>query len=428
MKWRRSILLTGSLLFIATATLTPAKSSGVTVTLPDFWCLACGTEGGADVTLNVALFIPLGVALALLRVSPLRAFVIGAALSMAIEAAQRVGVPGGRVASVSDLLTNSVGTLLGASIAWHHRRWLRPSRGAAVVFSVVSMIVVASFLGFTGWALGRDPYRPVSFGQVGLVQSKGAFAAGYGWYQGTVSRVLVSGVQFGQTGNGPVILFGSSGNNLHGEVEIDGRDERREFVPFLSVQGAHPRVPEMMLGQKNIDALMHVRLRGSQLRLPGPSLVLRNAFVAPGAVHRTVRFAVETERWTLSSTAGTQTLAAGLPVSLSLGWTLFQTVVHVGDRLALVVTLLWLFVLWLPVGYWCALAGAPADAIDRRVGNLQRWQFVAAGLVALLLTMWLVPRAMGIAATLPQEWMLSVASMAVGVFLATRFYHYIPPQ
>jgi hypothetical protein len=46
----------------------------------------------------------------------------------------------------------------------------------------------------------------------------------------------------------------------------------------------------------------------------------------------------------------------------------------------------------------------------------------------LLLTLALVPRAMGISATLPQEWLLSVAGMSVGVFLATRFYHYIPSQ
>ena len=186
MKWWRNILLAGSLLFIATATLTPGRSDGVAVTRPDFWCLACGTEGGADVTLNIALFIPFGVALALLRVSPPRAFVVGAILSMSIETAQRMGFPVGRVASVSDLLTNAYGTLMGAYIAWHYRQWLRPTPGAAAVFSVVGVIAVSTFLGFTGWALGRDVTQPVEFGQVGFVHSKGAFAVGFGWYQGQV--------------------------------------------------------------------------------------------------------------------------------------------------------------------------------------------------------------------------------------------------
>ena len=428
MKWWRNILLVGSLLFIAIATLTPAESTGAFGLRPDFWCLACGTEGGADVTLNIALFVPLGIALALLRVSPLRALAVGLLLSMTIESAQRFGFPVGRVASVSDLLTNSLGTLFGALMAWHHRRLIRPSASAAAALSMLSVIIVVSFLTFTAWALGRDSNRHIAREQVLLVHSNGTFAPGYGWYHGRVSQVSVNGTQFRQAGDGPVILRGSAGNRLQGELQIDGRDERREFVPFLSVQGTHPRLPEIMMGQRNNDALLHVRLRGSQLRLPGPSLVLTQAFVAPGAVHRTVRFAVTSALWTLSSTAGTQTLDASLPVSLSLGWTLFQTVIHVGDPPARIVTLLWLFVLWLPVGYWCAIAGKPADTNDRNLGNFRRWQFVAAAVIALLFTLWLVPRAMGIAATLPHEWGLSIAGLAVGVFLATRFYHYIPAQ
>ncbi|MEP6835945.1 MAG: VanZ family protein [Gemmatimonas sp.] len=430
MKGWRGALLAGSLLFIAVATLSPGRAIGLSTARTDFFCLACGPEGGADVTLNIALFIPLGISLALLGTSPPRALITGALLSVGIETAQYFGLPMGRIASLSDLLTNATGTLIGASVAWHHRRWLQPSPRAAQLFSCVSVLVITTFLGFTGWALGHDTQQPVGVEQVGLIHRNGASVAGFGWFHGTVSQVAVNGSRFAHEGDGPVILFRSMDAPLNGVVDVDGRDERRDFVPFLSVLGGHVADPELMLGQRGEDAEVRVRLRGSTWRLPGPTLPLRRAFAAERGIHRTVRFAVTPERWTLSSTAGTESLTAQLPITLSLGWTLFQSVVHVGDKIARPVTVLWLFLLWLPVGYWCLIAGQ-ANAVaprNRGSGNIQRWLFVTAGVVTLALTSWLVPRAAGIAPTLPLEWVLSIAGLAAGVFFAARFYSYIPPQ
>jgi glycopeptide antibiotics resistance protein len=67
--------------------------------------------------LNVALFVPIGVLGALLRPgwSLVRWALVGAAGSLAIESAQWVLVPG-RDASVSDLVTNTVGAVLGAAL------------------------------------------------------------------------------------------------------------------------------------------------------------------------------------------------------------------------------------------------------------------------------------------------------------------------
>ncbi len=457
MKWWRSILLVASLLFIAIATLTPAAMSGGSGTRPDFWCIACGAEGGADVTLNIALFVPLGVALTLLRVSPIRAGLLGLLLSLLIETSQHFGIPPGRVASVSDLLTNATGTLLGAIVAWNHAQWLHPSRRAAVWLSGASIAVVAAFLAFTGWALGRDVDTRVSSGQAALTYSNGAFATGYGWYHGVVTHAIVAGHEYPHTGNGPMVFFGAVGNELNGAVEVFGRDERREFVPLLTVQGNFPGVPEMMLGQQYVDAQLRVRLRGSRMRLPGPSLLLRDVFVNDDSTHFALAFRISPQSWGLKSVRGTVSRTTTLAISLSLGWTLFQTVVHVGDRFAAVVTVCWLLVLWLPVGYWCALAGqsrasaaplqaapigtapsstassstAPSRAAPVRTAPsgaarlIQRWQFVAAGALSMVLTLTLVPRVMAISATLPMEWILSAAGFATGVFFATRFYNSI---
>lgn len=70
----------------------------------------------SDIVMNVALFVPLGIAVAALlplRFTPL-AVLFGAAVSLAVETAQSV-VPG-RVPDADDVLHNTVGAALGTLI------------------------------------------------------------------------------------------------------------------------------------------------------------------------------------------------------------------------------------------------------------------------------------------------------------------------
>lgn len=70
-------------------------------------------SGGPDLALNIAFYVPLGMALALLL--PLRwspaSVVIGAVVSVIVESAQAV-IPG-RVPDPGDVLANTVGALVG---------------------------------------------------------------------------------------------------------------------------------------------------------------------------------------------------------------------------------------------------------------------------------------------------------------------------
>lgn len=90
-----------------------------------------------DLVLNTLLFMPLGVGLALLGIRPRYALVIGTLASVAIELSQW-WIPG-RTASVLDVLTNGLGTALGAILvaAWDQRaRWRRVAGiplGAAIM-------------------------------------------------------------------------------------------------------------------------------------------------------------------------------------------------------------------------------------------------------------------------------------------------------
>ena len=94
----------------------------------DALCLFCGERAAADAVLNVLLYLPLGVGLALAGWNAPRAVLLSLLLSGAIEAAQIV-IPG-RDSSARDVLTNALGGYLGAVLMMHVPRWLAGGRGA----------------------------------------------------------------------------------------------------------------------------------------------------------------------------------------------------------------------------------------------------------------------------------------------------------
>src|SRR4026209_2826376 len=88
-------------------------------------CLVCGELGGVDSLLNVLLFVPLGVGLALRGINWNRSILMACAVSVAVETAQLLFVPG-RDATLGDVVTNTVGAALGFALARHAGSWLRP--------------------------------------------------------------------------------------------------------------------------------------------------------------------------------------------------------------------------------------------------------------------------------------------------------------
>src|SRR3954471_7762674 len=105
------MVLACALLLIAFATLWPMPGE------PEIrgFCMLCGGRGTADLLLNVVLFMPLGVALAPRGHSRNRIFLLALLLSTAIELIQFF-IPG-RDPSVSDVVANTCGAVLGALVA-----------------------------------------------------------------------------------------------------------------------------------------------------------------------------------------------------------------------------------------------------------------------------------------------------------------------
>ena len=138
----RVILVALALLAIALATLWPMPGISRHV----IFCLPCGVRGTSDLLLNIALFIPLGAALAR-RGHRRGRIVVGAVLlSSAIELAQFF-IPG-RDPTLGDVVANTFGAALGALIVQRADLWLSPTtaaasrlcRGAATAGALVCLI------------------------------------------------------------------------------------------------------------------------------------------------------------------------------------------------------------------------------------------------------------------------------------------------
>src|SRR3954463_8783585 len=113
-------IIAASLVAIALLTLTPAPLATRT---PHF-CLICGSFGTVDAALNIALFVPLGVGLALIR-SPAKWSLLGVCiLSIAIELTQ-LAIPG-RDSTIGDVVFNTLGGALGYLLFHFRGKLLQP--------------------------------------------------------------------------------------------------------------------------------------------------------------------------------------------------------------------------------------------------------------------------------------------------------------
>jgi hypothetical protein len=148
------VLLTGWLVVIAAVTLTPTGGASRTLSL----CFGCGESGGSGLLLNVLLFVPLGALLVRIGSSVWRAALLGFALSAAIEVTQWLAIAG-RTTSLSDLLANATGALVGA-LLWRERAALFAPHTAMAQRRLLATYAacVAGLLWFGSWS--SQPWLP----------------------------------------------------------------------------------------------------------------------------------------------------------------------------------------------------------------------------------------------------------------------------
>jgi len=433
-------------LCIAFFTLTPGGRSGLVGDGRSVWraatCLTCSPAWLADIISNIALFVPLGAALAwrqeMGNARIARAVVLGAAASLAIETLQFYGVGAGRIPALADVLSNTAGTWLGVVLVMYLPTCVAPSETTARVLArgwAALFVVVWSAL-----AVALSPAAPATSAQPRAVVSPSSlpFTPGYGWYAAEAESAMVNGVSIAHRGTGPVLVAAERTDSVTASVVVGGRDARNDVVPIVFVhdpraQSVDPRVTRahLLFAQYGRDAAVTSDLTAYRWGLYTPLLLAPDAFAddtSPLSISCVVTARAWYVRWSRAHASGGVLDVPDVPardigardigardigardrvapyigvreVSLSLspaiGWALVQSVVPVGASIAPLLTVLWLVLWFAPVGYWAGMA-------RRSHSRVTGFAHAAAWASALLVAAWGAAQATG---TAPLSWVL----------------------
>jgi len=256
---------TASILAIAAATLGPLPGQATQSAVTPFLCLPCGETGGADLILNIVLFLPLGLSLAALGWSGMAAAMSGFALSGLVEALQYLVIPG-RDASLGDLVANTAGAAVGWALWASRDMWLRPSPAVARRLGAAWVLGVGALLGFTHWALHSDLSGSTWYGQWGGEPPE--------FFTGQVLEVRLGGVKLRHWRIPESVRRGATraADTVLLEAVIRTGPTAVESGRVLSVADSVARF--VSFGQHGDDLTFGIRTRSAKLRLLAPRFLL----------------------------------------------------------------------------------------------------------------------------------------------------------
>jgi hypothetical protein len=405
------LLVLASLLAIGFATLLPEDGRPI----PSF-CVICGTVGGVDAILNVLLFVPLGVGLALSNAREKVAIPAMALLSLFIELAQLIAIPG-RDASLGDLLTNTVGGALGFILCRNATGWLRPSARTATKLAI----------GWFGLWLGIQSAASFGFSRA-LPSSQ---------YYGQIARPLEIFAKFEgkvlspKVGHQDVHDWGFSNSAQvqqdlnEGEPVIGGvlpSQPTQDLAPIIRVVDDQKR-EIVMLAQDRRSLVFGVRTGAAVLRLRQPLFALRGVFPDSGfraassmndTLELEARYAAT--KVELRGRESSRSIAHTFRIGPALGWTLIApTQWYIDGRpVELLLTYLWSFALVLPLGYWTSHAIRLRRELPR-VRTVSLLMAITIG--ALTMGLVVVPQAFGLSRAVFGDWLVVIAGVASGWLL-----------
>lgn len=396
---------------IAFATLTPEQP----VIFRAHFCFLCGSYGGVNSVLNVVLFVPLGVGLALSGVPAKRAILGMCALSLLIETAQLLVIPG-RYATVGDVITNSVGGAFGYAITISASAWIRPTARTAKLLAGLATIVwlsmqLISTVGFVE-SLPTSRY----YGQIAPQLKR------FPPFRGRVLSASIGGVSV------PNTAFADS--SLVQALLRDGAVVSARVLPLTRAPGVRPvvRVADdkrreiVFLAVDAGDVVFAVRTAASLMRLRPPIFAIRNSDIANrglGSSADTLFMAgsYKRDKVRLAWETGSRSRERQIHLTGSLGWTLWLPFLWTieGTRAELLLSAIWILGLSIPLGYWWASASAHSNA-DRAIAG--RWLPIA-GAILLVLSIGfvLIPKTLGLGPGSLIDWLAALFGLLVGGLL-----------
>jgi hypothetical protein len=375
------------------------------------WCIVCGSLGGVDVVLNVLLFVPLGVGLAMAGMRPLRAIASMILLTFTIETLQFALIHG-RDASIGDLLTNSAGGAIGFAVGSSIDKWMSPSPGIARWLIAAWLCVWVSMQAVSGYSLVPAPSGPVYYGQIR------PSLEGRQPYAGEVLRATIGGVPVPNTSYERAGLPAPAFSSAEGpivRIDLVSRGPTRRLVPIVRiVAGTFDEV--LLVGQHGTSLVFGVRSGAAKLHLRPVYFALRDVFprsrVDAGRDTIHVEAQYRGREVQIEAAGGEVHRGASIPVSPAAGLRLFLPFHAYADGKGRewILTPLWLVLLLAPIGYWYSWS------VRRESRERPAKRGPAVLLIALVVLAGLagVPAVLGLAQPGVTEWGGVVFALAAG--------------
>jgi hypothetical protein len=327
---------------------------------PAFFCMLCGFGAAADVILNVALFLPLGVALSTVGWRPVRALTLGALLSLGIETAQ-FAIPG-RDPSFSDVLSNALGTVIGIALARSVDGWWRPGPRLSDVLTIGAALGATSVLAVTGVLFAPSFPEDTYYG--GWTPRFGHLE----WYGGRVLEVSVDGLQLPPGLIAPSALVRQ---RLLADPTIVVRayagPRQPGLAPLFSIHDHHQR-EIVLLGVDGDDFVYRYRTRAIGAGFTGAGIRVRGAL--HGIARRAPLSIVVRRADSGYCVRVNATERCGVGYTVGTGWTLLLGTQPVPFWLHPVLNVVWLAALFFPSGLWSRSGWAFAVAAALTLAGL----------------------------------------------------------
>ncbi|MBL0937531.1 MAG: VanZ family protein [Gemmatimonadaceae bacterium] len=408
---------------IITATLLPFNPI-VSEQIPPAWCLRCGGLWLTDAVSNVLLFVPFGAALALRGTRVWVAILLGLFGSFTIEWLQSKGIPSARSAALADVLTNTLGTALGALLA-AYASWLRnPGARAARWLTASWTVAVSAVAALTAMAMGPRMVM-VPHAQVGTTLSTYPHVPGQAWYGGVnESATIDDRSTFRKGWAGPIIVqLDAEPDTLHVMSVVRGREAEPFAVPIVFLHLPADSSPVLQVRVNKDAAELDVTRRAWDWGMAFPGVRVANAFAGRTLDDsRALTLHAQSTRYRLelSATEGERREQAVVLLTPAVGWAMLQNLVDVQSSWAPVVLVAWLGVLIVPIGWWAygSRHGAPSGPASDTFLRRETWIPYA----AVVLLVWVSLAVMGMTAQpTTLEWVLVLVWSKIGHIAASHW-------
>lgn len=384
---------------ILVATLTPIPGEGAASATTPIWCLICGDHGGVDVILNVLLFIPFALGLRAAGTPTRRVIVLAAGLSLFVESMQFEFIKG-RDASLSDLLTNTMGGAIGAVLGAHLRLLAVPRAPGARALARGWATGWLALWAAAAWLL--QPWAPAG----GLQTAWGVDVPGHAVFQGRVRAVS------GDLPRAPGAVPDTLDLPRHLAMgtftfTVDVTTGQPRAIPAPIVALLHDDRLFGILYEVHDDLVLELPTHAHQLRLRAPALRLDAGLSAPGSpVSITAELRGRTLQIASTADGGSHQRRSAVALSPSFGWSLLLPFDYAYGPEVGLLTAVWLAALLLPLGYWAGRGWRPGWRIAAGLATV-----VAVGLGA-------IPWLTHYAPVHRSEWLAAAGGLTIGWALA----------